>query len=86
MDADSADTFTVQKLSASQPLLLVMEARELVQLRRVPTPLNGRLGPSGGFKVRAVISFSNFLRYFLDISKKFLRNFLEILRNFLEIS
>ncbi len=36
------------------------EARELVQLRRLQTHLNGRLGPGRGFKVRTLISFSNF--------------------------
>ncbi len=36
------------------------ETRELVQLRRLTTPLNGKLGPGSRFKEKTLISFSNF--------------------------
>jgi hypothetical protein len=58
---------SVQKPSASQPLPLVMKQAGGKQARsacRLPTPLHGRLGPSRGFKVRTLISFSKFLRNF----------------------
>jgi hypothetical protein len=70
-----------QKPSASQPLPLEMEEaeeNELGLLRRLRPPLLGRLGPRRGVKVPCLFVS----QIILEISKKFLRNYLE--RNFLD--